>query len=143
MISGQELERNAVNADLAKNVSGYADALCLSATFDFFIHKLPDCDVEERSHLEENGNNSVNGPSSIENFSRSSIDTSFKVCTAVASKTILFSSVISTLRISVPRNDCIPQLIPSFECLKPTLNSDTPPTSIRQSPESMLETWGN
>ena len=127
-----------VNIDLAKNASGYADALCLSAKL------YTSCGVwKERSHLEENGNNSVNGPSSIENFSRSSIDTSFNVCTAVASNTTLFPSVMSTQKICVPGNNGIPQLISSLECLKPTLNSDTPTTSIRQSPEPMLETWSN
>ena len=43
----------------------------------------------------------------------------------------------------LPGDNGIPQLIPGFECLKPPLNSNAPPTSIRQSPESMLEAWGN
>ena len=113
--------------------------------FNIFIRKLPKLRRVWGSaiHLDENGNSSVNGPSSIEYFSRSSIDTSFSVCTAVASNTTLFHQSALRKRICVPRNNGIPDLIPSFECFEPTLNSHTPPTSICQSPESVLEARSN
>lgn len=37
VINGQDLEHNAVNADLPKKASGYVHALCLSTIFNFFI----------------------------------------------------------------------------------------------------------
>ena len=88
-------------------------------------------------YRDENGNSSVKGPSSTENFSKSSIRTSFNVCRAVASNTTLSVSVAANGYI--PWHDRIPKLLFSVESLQPSLNPHAPATALRQTPKPVFK----
>ena len=97
VISGRRLPKDSCNAGMLCS-SMYTVRLSSSILGHYVVQwseprrLLPNSrslNVDPRFYRDVKGNSSVKGPSSTENFSKSSMRTSFRVCSAVASSTTL------------------------------------------------------